>query len=712
MKKLLLFTIALFLFGGLMAQINVTMNVDMTDAENFNPETDQVFVSGSIFDWPQPGTNPDLKLVPTDENEMIYTISAELEEASEIQYKYFIVYDGTPSWDDGEWTGDPNRKVFVVGDATLNDIWADQPFPVTFNVDMSEAEDFNPETDEVFMAGTVNVANNWQQPGTDPSLLMTAGDDMVYSLTLMLYAGDYAYKYFRVIDGEPSWDNGEWPGDPNREVSVMEEVTFNDVWAVQPGVDIDGVWKIAYEAGAIGVGPGQGDISWWSNSADDLTIRACYFDDEYVFGVDGDFMNVLGDETWVEEWQGNDPPGCAAPVAPHDGSNPATWEFDQSAGTLTLNGVGAFLGLAKVFNGGELTSPDDAPESITYIVEFSENDTRMTVDIEIEGGWWRFILDKVMPDPVARVQVIHNSADAAAAAVDVWLNDTKLIEDFAFRTASPFIDAPAGVEFTIGIKAPGSTLEDEPVWSNEYTLEEGKTYILIANGIVSGEGYDPAQAFDIYVYDMAREASGSEETVDVLVFHGSTDAPTVSVYEASDDPLELVPALSYGEFAGYLELPVEDYTLQIRNEAGDAEVATYAAPLYDLGLDGAAITVVASGFLSPETNSDGPLFGLYAAVSIGGALVELPWLSSINEVNGSNHIMSIYPNPVQNYLNIALEERASKIEVFNVVGKSIMTIDQVNSEVITINTSSLSNGVYFIAVHAESGIQTTKFIKN
>ena len=45
----------------------------------------------------------------------------------------------------------------------------------------------------------------------------------------------------------------------------------------------------------------------------------------------------------------------------------------------------------------------------------------------------------------ARVQVIHNSADAAAAVVDVWLNDQLLLDNFAFRTASPFIDAPAGV---------------------------------------------------------------------------------------------------------------------------------------------------------------------------------------------------------------------------------------------------------------------------
>jgi hypothetical protein len=57
----------------------------------------------------------------------------------------------------------------------------------------------------------------------------------------------------------------------------------------------------------------------------------------------------------------------------------------------------------------------------------------------------------------ARVQVIHNSPDALAALVDVYLDDVLLIDDFAFRTASPFIDAPAGVDFTVGIAPANSS---------------------------------------------------------------------------------------------------------------------------------------------------------------------------------------------------------------------------------------------------------------
>ena len=52
---------------------------------------------------------------------------------------------------------------------------------------------------------------------------------------------------------------------------------------------------------------------------------------------------------------------------------------------------------------------------------------------------------------MARLQVIHNAADPIADEVDVYLNGTLALDNFAFRTATPFIDVPAGVEINIGL---------------------------------------------------------------------------------------------------------------------------------------------------------------------------------------------------------------------------------------------------------------------
>jgi len=72
----------------------------------------------------------------------------------------------------------------------------------------------------------------------------------------------------------------------------------------------------------------------------------------------------MNGSTWLEAWQGA-PEGCGAPIAPHVGGA-ATYAYDATAGTLTVNGLGAHIGLAKVINGAEISSPSAAVSSITY----------------------------------------------------------------------------------------------------------------------------------------------------------------------------------------------------------------------------------------------------------------------------------------------------------------------------------------------------------
>ncbi|MFP4471524.1 MAG: hypothetical protein ACLFPE_12615, partial [Bacteroidales bacterium] len=186
MKKLLLSTIAIFFFSGLMAQFDVTMNVDMTDFEGFDPATHSVYIAGNIFDWDEPGTNEDLKLTQVEET-LVYTITATLDSAQSVQYKYFS--DAVDiGWDGGEWTGDPNRTVYITGETTINDTWGVTPLSVTFSVDVSNSFDEVPDTTKIYMAGTINYANNWNTPGNDPSLMLMPSetDPLLYELTLLL----------------------------------------------------------------------------------------------------------------------------------------------------------------------------------------------------------------------------------------------------------------------------------------------------------------------------------------------------------------------------------------------------------------------------------------------------------------------------------------------------------------------------------------------
>lgn len=157
---------------------------------------------------------------------------------------------------------------------------------------------------------------------------------------------------------------------------------------------IVGTWQLAPEAGSLMVGPSPGSGEWWSIDEQSVSDRACYYDDSYVFMSDGSFSNVLGDETWLEAWQGVESDQCGAPVAPHDGSGSASFSFDEASGSLTLSGSGAYLGLPKVNNEGELPGVA-VPNSITYETTWIDNNT-ITVSIESGSGvFWTYKLIKI-----------------------------------------------------------------------------------------------------------------------------------------------------------------------------------------------------------------------------------------------------------------------------------------------------------------------------
>jgi hypothetical protein len=161
-----------------------------------------------------------------------------------------------------------------------------------------------------------------------------------------------------------------------------------------PASGIVGTWKVAPEAGSLGVGPAPGNKSWWAIDAAGVTARSCFFDDTFVFGANGSFSNVLGNSTWLEGWQGT-ADACGAPVAPHNGSASATYIYDTGAQTITINGAGAYLGLPKATNAGEL--PNVAvPNSRVYSVTLSNGNNTMELIIEAGSGvFWHFKLVRV-----------------------------------------------------------------------------------------------------------------------------------------------------------------------------------------------------------------------------------------------------------------------------------------------------------------------------
>ena len=74
------------------------------------------------------------------------------------------------------------------------------------------------------------------------------------------------------------------------------------------------------------------------------------------------------------------------------------------------------------------------------------------------------------------------------------------------------------------------------------------------------------------------------------------------------------------------------------------------------------------------------------------------WMEGTNELDNS---LKLYPNPTSAVLNI-VGEGMNKVEIYNAMGQCVIA-EEVNSGNAAINTSVLSNGIYFIRIYAQSG---------
>lgn len=446
---------------------------------------------------------------------------------------------------------------------------------------------------------------------------------------------------------------------------------------------IEGTWRMSPQAGAFGVGPGQGNTSWYANSLGDVTTRACFFDDQFVFNADGTFSNVQGSQTWIEGWQGS-PDSCATPVAPHNGSNPATYVYNSTNNTLTLNGVGAHLGLAKVYNGGELSSPSNAPASITYIVT-SISASLMTLDIEINaGGWWRFILAK----------------DGVPTCFDGIQNGDETGIDCGGSNCPACITAP-----TVAAPTPPARPAADVVsfYSDAYTN------IAMNNFDAGWCGGAATTQVQIAGDNTLRKNSG-------VVCHGID-------FTTNRQNLTDFTYLHFDFYITDADLVGDVFNVKLVNFNGtNAETSALEVNING----GTTPQLVANQWVSvdvPITAIGGVVAGSLerndvAQIGITTANVSNVWYDNIyvhkNTLLGVSNFeatkVKLYPNPASSNITLEAVEAIEKVSVYNMLGQEILSVSP-NKEIASIDVASLQLGVYIVKAITNGKVATMQFIK-
>ena len=312
------------------------------------------------------------------------------------------------------------------------------------------------------------------------------------------------------------------------------------------------------------------------------------------------------------------------------------------------------------------------------------------------------------------VQVIHNSADSAAQVVTVFAtglgSTTTLLDSFAYRTATGLVNLQPGM-YRINI-APGVRAAiTDTIFGVDLDLVGGMNYLLVAHGTVSA-GYSPVRPFNVAALTSFRTSSSGGNT-DVVVFHGATDAPTVDVIAGGNT---LIDNLPYGQFSAYQSLPTSDYELTLADSTGTNVINRYNAPLQTLGLSNASIVVLASGFVTPANNANGPAFGLFVALTTGGALVPLSIVTALAQNNQIDLGLRSFPNPARHQMQVELNLEQTEdvmLSVYDMQGR-LVAVDQIQGATAgpnnyTLQVGGLAQGMYVLAASTQKGIQTTKF---
>jgi hypothetical protein len=192
--------------------------------------------------------------------------------------------------------------------------------------------------------------------------------------------------------------------------------------------------------------------------------------------------------------------------------------------------------------------------------------------------------------------------------VAVSVDGSTVLEDVPFGAVSGYLEAPAGAR-RIEIAAAGDP--DAVVFDGQVTVEAGQAYTVAAVGEV---GEDADQPFEPLVLEDDNSNPGGD-TARLRVVHASPDAPAVDVtVEGGDEPL--FDGVAFGE-SGYVEVPANDYTVQIRGdtESNDGDVVAD----FDVSLAGGSVsTAFAAGYLTPDDEPADVAFDLLVARDAGG----------------------------------------------------------------------------------------------
>ena len=242
---------------------------------------------------------------------------------------------------------------------------------------------------------------------------------------------------------------------------------------------------------------------------------------------------------------------------------------------------------------------------------------------------------------------------------------------------------------------------DNNVDDNTFVLEQTvvNSYDPNDKQVLQGTEITLAQAGEYLDYMIRFQNTGSASAINVVI----TDVLSNKLDWTSIRPIssshEFTTRIINGDF---VEFTFENINLpaQVNDDAGsNGFVAFKIKPKAD---------VVVGDFILGKANI---YFDYNAPIITNTVSTEIVTQLSVEE-NKIEASIKIYPNPVNDYLNVKSKKPIKQIAIYDLQGRQIKTMALTGNLTTTkADLSSLSKGVYFVSIKTETGIQISKIIK-
>ena len=362
---------------------------------------------------------------------------------------------------------------------------------------------------------------------------------------------------------------------------------------------------------------------------------------------------------------------------------------------------------------------DDKSFEVNDFINGTPNLTQEGVNVttcNIFGIAANFLQNPISADPItsgtSRVQFIHN---VAGATVDLYIDDNRVVDDFAFQTARAFGNIAAGTH-TLEIVPANAPDNSVPILSQPVRFRQNMNYHVIAHGNLA------AGVADIVIREDVRTVSTTNNMVDFYFVHGAAGLGQVDIRLI--DPIDNTRVLAllsnnfqFDDVGTYMSLDPGGYNFEVTTPNNDTqidvfrlEIQQYANLAFVLNLSGTGKSS-ADGVTMMGVAQDGNPF--FPQVITGTENSELPTEFAL---------LGNYPNPFNpsTQIEFDLPETAEvSIAVFDMLGRNVMTLPAKEFEAgasrsVELNAARLASGSYFYRVvatgasgrHIETGQMT------